>query len=75
MNPSEAIIGPLLVVGLLPIGQLVASIIALMYFNLAHPPRENECVARLGRITLLAFLWGLFGCLGTALSFAAMMSR
>lgn len=73
VNPNEPIVGPAMVLGFLPIGQLVASIMALMYLNVAKPPRERECASRLGRITLMAFFGTILGCLGTALSFFAII--
>lgn len=69
--PNDPIIGPALLVAFLPLGQLLASVMALIYLNMANPPRESECVSRLGRITLLAFLGTLLGSLGTVFVFFA----
>jgi hypothetical protein len=45
----------------LPLGQLGASVLALIYINVFPPSRKPECLRRLGRITLLSFIWGMIG--------------
>jgi len=49
----------------LPIGQLGASVLALIYINVFPPARKPECLRRLGRITLFSFVWGLIGAAAT----------
>ena len=73
VNPREAIWGPLIVVGLLPLGQLLASLLALVYVYFVPPVRREECMSRIKRMTLFSFLGALLGCLGTALSFFAII--
>ena len=53
----------------LPIGQLIASVLALIYINVFPPSRKPECLRRLGRITLFSFIWGLIGSAATFLLF------
>lgn len=51
-----------LIIGIcLPIGQLGASVLALIYINVFPPARKPDCLRRLGRITLFSFVWGLIG--------------
>src|SRR5207248_619864 len=45
----------------LPVGQLAASVLSLIYLNAVPPLRKQDCLRRLGRITLFAFTWGLIG--------------
>jgi len=50
-----------IIVGFLPAAQLAASVLALIYINVYPPARKPDCLRRLGRITLLSFIWGLIG--------------
>lgn len=72
VEPREPVIGPAIIAGFLPAGQLAASIFALIYINVFPPVRKDVCLARLGRITLLSFVGGVIGCLGTVLCFVGM---
>lgn len=45
----------------LPGGQLIASVLTLIYLNTFPHPRKRETLQRLGKITLFAFLGGLIG--------------
>src|SRR5207237_4041559 len=56
VNPREAVVGPALIAGLLPVGQLAASIFSWIYIAMRPPLRRAVCLPRLGRLTLLAFL-------------------
>lgn len=58
---GEAWLGPILIGMALPAGQLIASVLVLIYLNVYPPPRKDAALRRLGRITLLAFVWGLVG--------------
>jgi hypothetical protein len=71
-NPGEPVIGPAIIAGFLPVGQLAASLFSAIYINVRPPVRKDVCLARLGKITLLAFLGGLLGCIGTVLTFMGM---
>lgn len=54
-------IGLLIIAMALPFGQLIASVLALIYVNVFPPPKKQECLKRLGIISLYAFVWGLIG--------------
>lgn len=69
---AQAGISALVVALGLPIGQLAASVLTLIYINVVAPPRKKECLARLGRITLYSFLGTIIGCIGTALTLGLM---
>jgi hypothetical protein len=73
-NPREGAgalgISALIIAICLPLGQLGASVLALIYINVFPPARKPECLKRLGRITLFSFLWGL---IGTALSWILLL--
>jgi hypothetical protein len=69
VDPREAFWGPLIVAGFLPAGQLLASLLALLYIHFVPPARREDSMKRIKRMTLFAFLGALLGCLGTALSF------
>jgi hypothetical protein len=71
-EPREPVIGPAIIAGFLPAGQLIASVISLIYIKLRPPVRPDVCLSRLGRITLFAFLGGLLGTVGTVLCFVGM---
>ena len=71
LSPEKPLMAPILVGLFLPVGQFVASWLALAYLYLTKPPRLDECVKRLDRMTLLAFLGALFGCIGSALTLVA----
>jgi hypothetical protein len=58
---GEAWVGALVLAMALPAGQLVASVLTLIYLNVFPPERKDAALRRLGRITLMAFLWGLVG--------------
>lgn len=63
-NPSESVIGAIIVALLLPAGQLLASIITLVFLAVKNPPRKDDSLRVLGRITLFAFLGGVIGVVG-----------
>lgn len=44
-----------------PFGQLIASVLALIYINVFPPARKGDGLRRLGRITLFSFIWGVIG--------------
>jgi hypothetical protein len=71
-NPGQPLLGPAIIAGFLPAAQLIASLLSWVYILCRPPVRSDVCLSRLGRITLFAFLGGLFGCLGTWLTFAFM---
>jgi len=61
-NSDNGFLISLLIIGIcLPIGQLGASVLALIYINVFPPARKPECLRRLGRMTLYSFIWGLIG--------------
>jgi len=68
-NPRDSLeglgIAGLIIAICLPIGQLGASVLALIYINVFPPPRKPDCLRRLGRITLFSFVWGLIGAAAT----------
>jgi hypothetical protein len=45
----------------LPAGQLIASVLALIYMNVFPHPRKSDSLKRLGLITLYSFIGGLIG--------------
>jgi hypothetical protein len=45
----------------LPMGQLGASVLSLIYINVFPPVRKDVCLRRLGRITLHAFVGSIIG--------------
>jgi hypothetical protein len=67
-NPEELIFGPIIIGFCLPVCQLVASLATWVF--LISKDRPRECYRRLGRITLLAFIGGVVGTLGTWLTIA-----
>lgn len=72
-NEREGLlIGVFVVAICLPAGQLIASVLALIYINVFPPVRKPECLRRLGRITLFSFIWGLIGSALTWLILAGM---
>lgn len=64
-NPRNSLeglgIAGLIIAICLPIGQLGASVLALIYINVFPPTHKPDCLRRLGRITLFSFVWGLIG--------------
>lgn len=71
MRGGEGLAIGLLIIALcLPLGQLAASVLALIYINVFPPLRKPDCLRRLGRITLFSFIWGL---IGTALTWVLMV--
>lgn len=68
-EPNDKIIGPFIVIGFLPIGQLAASLFSLIFINVRPPVKKDVALRRLGKITLWSFLGTVIGCIGTALTF------
>jgi streptolysin S family bacteriocin protoxin len=62
-------LGIALIIGFLPIGQLLASLISLVVIRTRPPVRKDLSLRRLGRITLIAFIGAVVGILGTVLTF------
>jgi hypothetical protein len=61
-NPGAGVGGSLIAIALcLPAGQLVASVMTLIYLNVFPHPRKADSLRRLGKITLFAFIGGLIG--------------
>lgn len=59
---GEGVLIALLVIGLcLPAGQLISSVLTLIYLNVFPHSRKTESLRRLGWITLYAFIGGLIG--------------
>jgi hypothetical protein len=69
LNTREALIGPILVAMFLPGGQLLASVVTLVWIQIHPPARKSDCLRRLGKITLLGFLGGLIGSVGLVVTF------
>src|SRR6185369_16084219 len=66
MRPVQMLgMAGVVILGFMPLGQLVASLLALIYINVFPPMQKPEALRRLGRITLFSFLWG---CIGAAIS-------
>jgi hypothetical protein len=72
VEPREPVVGPAVIAGFLPAGQLIASLISWIYILINPPKWKKLCLVRLGRITLFGFLGGLIGCLGTWLCLVGM---
>lgn len=68
-NPNEPLVGPALVLGFLPAGQLAAALISVVVIRMRPPVRKDLCLRRLGRITLLGFIGAVLGTGGTVLTF------
>ena len=64
IDPREAGVSVFVIVFFFPAGQLAASLAALIYIQAKPPVRKSECLSRLGRITLFAFVGALAGVLG-----------
>jgi streptolysin S family bacteriocin protoxin len=71
-EPHEPIVGPAIILGFLPAGQLPASLISLIVIHVKNPPNKDQVLRRLGRITLWALLGAIIGSIGTVLTFAMM---
>ena len=61
IDPRESGVTLFLIVFFFPAGQLAASLVALIYLQVNPPLRKSECLSRLGRITLFAFVGALGG--------------
>ena len=70
VEPREPILGPALILGFLPAGQIAASVISAVVIRLRNPPRRDLCYARIARITGFVFIWSILGIFGTVLTFA-----
>lgn len=68
LNPTSRESALFMGVFFLPIAQLGASVAALIWILIRPPARRTECLGRLGKITLFAFLGALAGCLGLAVT-------
>lgn len=69
VDPKEPILGPGLILGFLPVGQLAASLISAIYILWGPPVRKDLCLRRIGRITVFSFLGAVLGIAGTIISF------
>ena len=69
LNRQDPFLGTFLTVLLLPAVQLLASVVTLVRIRVRPPARKQECLRRLGRITLFGFLGALIGCLGRVVTF------
>jgi uncharacterized membrane protein len=59
---NDGIVIALFVIALgLPFGQLIASVLTLIYLNVFPHPRKPDSLKRLGKITLYSFIGGLIG--------------
>jgi hypothetical protein len=72
VDPGEPIIGPALIAGFLPVGQLAASLFTAIYVAWRPPLRKDVCLRRVGRIALFGFLGALIGTIGTIVTFMMM---
>jgi len=68
---QDPLVGPFLVLFFLPGGQLLASLVTLIWL-FARPPASSEGFRRLGKITLFGFLGALIGCVGIVITFVTM---
>lgn len=68
-EPRQPLVGPFMILGFLPVGQLAASILAAIYVRWKPPARQDLVLRRIGRITLFAFFGALVGVAGTIISF------
>ena len=64
IDPRESMVSLFVIVFFFPAGQLAASLAALIYIQVKPPVRKPECLSRLGRITLFAFVGTLAGVVG-----------
>jgi hypothetical protein len=69
---SEPAVGLLLLFFFFPAVQLPASLVTWLWIRRFPPPRKKECLSRLGRITLFAFVGALAGVLGLLISIFTM---
>jgi hypothetical protein len=64
VDPKEVGVSLFIIVFFFPGGQLAASLAAMIAVHVKPPVRKAECLRRLGRITLFAFVGALAGVLG-----------
>jgi len=69
VNREEAIVGGVLTLIFLPAVQLLASAVTLVWIQVRPPVRKQECLRRLGKISLFGFLGALIGSIGLVVSF------
>jgi uncharacterized membrane protein len=69
VNRQDTLVGAVLTVLSLPAVQLLASGIALIRIQMKPPVRKQDCLRRLGRISLFGFLGALIGCIGLVVTF------
>ena len=69
VDPREPVVGPALILGFLPGGQIVASVICAFVIRARKPPRQDLCYRRIARITGLVFIGSILGIFGTVVSF------
>jgi hypothetical protein len=76
-EPNRALqqvgVGGLIILGFMPAGQLMSSLLALIYINVFPPAQKPEALRRLGRITLFSFLWGCIGAVITGAVLAGIL--